>query len=326
MHREDVFKAMRSIGIRVVIIWEMSVKEAVSRIKERKSGHRTITPDLNANMIVGRTAKDFEPLIQGEIEEYQIQKIISIQNPMSLSRQEVIRMILMELNDIPELAIFEIVSITDEDIDKVVAKNFLREDNISKDSLKHTSATSKNKKTNGPFAREGRYELSITEDNKIRNILNLIRPKNGVFVDKDEFHLTLLYMKRKLTDYVNGSDPDTPDTFVDPSETYRKAISAYCNLNDKDIPVKLLYVARNDRVIAIRAQILEPAVKYFDVIPHISLSKVKDAEFRESNELIKICESLRSNSLVQDHKNIEWIDIDTDDVIEGKIRFRKHGQ
>jgi hypothetical protein len=322
IHRADVFKAMKTVGTRVVIIWELSVKEAVSRIKERSFGHRTITPDLNAHMIVGRTAKDFEPLSQEEIEEYHIQKVITIRDPLSMSRQEVIKTILNKLIFTPGLIPLDLRSITDSDIDKAVKKNIKREEDISAENEKLAK-----KPTSEQLAKEGRYEIAFGDNQVIKEYLDLVRPKNAEFQDKTEFHLTLLYMKRKLTDYINGTGKAPEGLEIPPPEVYRGAIRKYNNLIGKDVLVKLQYAARNDRVAAIRAQIREPALPHFDVIPHISLAKIKNAEFRESNSLIEKCDSLRHyNRSSTENDGIEWIDLDCDIEITGRIKFRRHGQ
>ena len=156
-HREDVFGAMKTVGIRVVILWEMSSKDAITRIRQRKFGHRTIGPDANIGMIVGRTAKEFEPISSDEIDKYCIRKVVVIRDPMSQSREDIVKTVLMELCEIPELANLEIDRVTSDDIERAVCQTIKREESISVENELALSKTVKKRGT--PETKEGRFEI-----------------------------------------------------------------------------------------------------------------------------------------------------------------------
>ena len=329
VHRQDVFGAMKTVGIRVVVIWEMSVKDAIGRIKQRRFGHRTIGPESNVGMIVGRTAKEFEPLSADETDLYGIRKVVVIREPMSFSRHEIIKMILAELSDINGLEFLEINRISDSDIDNAISKTVKREESISFENEKTIShRRPKNEHTSLPEAKEGRYEIRFPKH--VDTLLKLSKEfGNKTLANKSEFHVTLLYINRKLSKMISSQECTSDDKLHDGDTKIKlellQAIKSYETLGPKDIPVNLVYIARNERVMAARVNIGDIAVKYFDVVPHISLAKVEDAEFREANNLIECCDRLRSDKHPQGTDGIHWIDISRTPRIYGRIQFSRHG-
>lgn len=329
VHRQDVFGAMRTVGIRVVIIWEMSVKDAITRIKQRKFGHRTIGPDSNAGMIVGRTAKEFEPLSAEEEDMYGIRKVVVIRDPMSFTREAIVKMILAELSDVSGLEFLEINRITDSDIDKAVTKTVQREETISHENEKSLSHKRvKDGKSKLHEVREGRYEIRFS--NYGDTLTSLSKEFcNTEFVNKTEFHVTLLYINRKLSKILNSIDLIEVGTC--PTEDSKIAvelldvIKSYETLATKEIPVKLVYIARNDRVMAAKVSIEDPTVRFHDVVPHISLARVNGAEFREANKLVENCDRLRSENFPQGTNGIRWTDLPNGPVIKGRLKFSRHG-
>jgi len=325
-HREDVFTAFKSNGIRVVLLWEMSTSDAVARIKQRKYGHRTIGPNANVQMIVGRTAKEFETLSNDEIEKYSIRKVVVIRDPMSLTRQEIVKMVLMELSEIPDLVYLELNRITDDDIDKAVSKTTTREERISQEN--ESASTKKGKPSTTSIVKEGRFEISFPKH--IEALMRISREfGNDEMGNKTEFHVTLLYINRKLAKAINEEDGTSTGESKLPFgrnlTDVRKALAIYRTVSMKDIPVAIEYVAWNDRVMAAKVTIMDSQIGYFDVCPHISLAKIPRAEFRESNTLISRCEDIRSHNLPQGTDGIYWSNLKEGFAIVGRLKFTNHG-
>jgi hypothetical protein len=110
-------------------------------------------------------------------------------------------------------------------------------------------------------------------------------------------------------------------------DEYREAIAAYQAIVDDDIQIRIIYVAKNDRVMAARVEMLNDSVRFFDVVPHISIAKMKDAQFRESNDLVKEVDELRCAGIDRANtaKQVSWKDIEHDNVCLGRISFKAHG-
>ena len=325
-HREDVFAAMKTIGIRVVIMWEMSSADAITRIKQRKFGHRTIGPEANVAMIVGRTAKEFEALSTDEIDKYSIRKVVVIRDPMSQSRADIVKTILMELCDLSELAPLELHRITQDDIDRAVLKTTKREESLYQENELAFFKTMK--RTNRTDVREGRFELTFPRYGE--TLANVARDfGSDEMIRKNEFHVTLLYINRKLSKLINtpvDTDHSNPAKYqeFDVSDL-KMAIEAYQSMSAVDIDVRLEYVAWNESVMAAKVSIPNPKVRYFDVVPHISLAKTPQAEFREANTLIHRCDEIRSLGMPQGTHDISWRDLPADSRIIGRLKFTKHG-
>ena len=347
MHRKDVFGSMRSIGQRVVVVWDMSVKDCISRVRSRGAAHKSIKPSDNAAMIVGRTNKDMEPISQEEVETYHIRKIIHISDPMSMTRAEVIRTIIAGLIElVPEFA-----TINDLDIDKAVEVTLERERTIAADNVKSSRGrdmASRQPKKSVPrrgrdrvdpgksdslsIAEEGRYQISLDQNGRFKELFELWNDASG-FELKSEFHVTLLFMKRPLVNYINGDSERFEKASGDGSsvvyavDEYRAAVAAYQSIGDEEIRIRILYVARNDRVMAARVEIENDSVRFFDVIPHVSISKTKDAQFRESNDLIRAVDERRRQGQDPTHEptRVFWKDVESDNICFGKVEFKLHG-
>ncbi len=336
VHRRDVFGSMRTIGIRVVIVWDMTVKDCIARIRTRGLGHRSIKPGDNAAMIVGRTNKELEPISDEEISLYQIHKIIRISDPTSMTKEAVVRQILDGIKEF----LATCGEITDEDIAKAVKRTMKREESIcsensqpaqqsrqpaSRQAIKGTPTVRVDRYT-GPIIREGRYEISVNEKEVFKRLFTLFQDTKG-FELKSEFHVTLLFIKRALARYIEGeSKGDGSSLFSHSPDEYAAAVSRYDANDVHPVPLKILYVARNDRVMAARVEILDTSVPFFDVVPHVSIAKVEDAQFRESNELIASVEQLRGSGISLALDGVEIVEVPpADSVCNGTIVFKTHG-
>jgi hypothetical protein len=321
-HRADVFTSMKTVGIRVVVMWELSVKDAIARIKERKFGHKTIGPDANVGMIVGRTAKEFQPLQADEIGIYNIRKVIVIRDAICLSREQIVKTVLMELSEIPELKPLELERITDEDINRALSQTMEREKSISiankvaSTKQNHTSTRASNRAQ----IREGRYEIGLENSPSFSSIIpdELV---DSSFIRKSELHVTLLFINRKLAKMLNEANDDENEN----ARIILRAIEFYKSSFSKPIDVKVEYIARNTRVMAAKVSLKDSGIKYFDVIPHITIAKTHSAQSREANDLIGKCDSLRKNQLPQGTEGIYWIDVSDDLRVTGHVKFTKHG-
>ncbi len=345
IHRRDVFGCMRSIGQRVVVVWNMSVENCVARIRARGAAHKSIKPSDNAAMIVGRTNKDMEPISQEEMEAYRIQKIINISDPTSMTRADVIRTILAGLSEI----VPQLVDISETDIDKAVDATLERERLLAEENSKPSRGRDvvchRPKKTvprrgrdhirladsdSLSIAEEGRYQVSLDHNGRFKEFFGFWNDTSS-FELKSEFHITLLFMKRPLVSFING-DSESFEKARDSStqysvDEYREAIAAYQAIVDDDIQIRIIYVAKNDRVMAARVEMLNDSVRFFDVVPHISIAKTKDAQFRESNDLVKEVDELRCAGIDRANtaKQVSWKDIEHDNVCLGRISFKAHG-
>ena len=111
----------------------------------------------------------------------------------------------------------------------------------------------------------------------------------------------------------------------DDARTMLKAIEFYKSSFSKPIDVKVEYIARNTRVMAAKVSLQDTGIKYFDVIPHITIAKTHTAQSREANDLIGKCDSLRNKRLPQGTEGIYWIDVSDDLRVSGHVKFTKHG-
>ena len=330
VHRRDVFGAMQSIGVRVIVEWDMSVRDCITRVKERQFGHRSILPGHNVGMILARTGKDYNPLTEEEISRYQVRKVIRIENARELTREQVVRTILDGLTEFNR----GYESISDEQIASVISLSREREAKIARENEK-AQATSL-----APRVEGGRYEILMKTPRTFIEYVNFFSD-GSEFKTKSEFHVTLLFMNRALARFVSevqnkeshSSGTSTSNSNSDDSgsqtyrlEEYRGALTRFKNLANQDILVKPIYIAKNDRVMALKVDITDTSIPYFNVVPHVSLGKIADAEFRECNHLIEMVENLRSegyNGSNQD-RSITWIDVGEVELLSGKIRFTNH--
>ena len=334
IHRKDVFSSMKSVGFRVVVIWEMAVPDSIARIKSRGVGHKSIKPSDNIGMIVGRTSKELEQLTQEEITEYRIEKVIRITNPEVLTRTQVVKQILDGLAEIyPSL-----VEISDKQIEKAMARTIEREERLCDENSKPSMAvrrtagrdtTAKHPPTvscSSFRVNQGIYQICFDDTTRFTSIYDSLKC-NPKLACKNEFHVTLLYMPHKLVRRISGhakahssENSDHEEFSVD---EYRDAIRFYESAAEIPIAVRPVYVAQNDRVAVMRVDIIDKSVRYFDVVPHISLAKVPEARFRECNDLVKHVDAMRSKNIVE--STISWTDLERDDEIIGSIRYKTHG-
>lgn len=324
VHRKDVFGALNTVGVRMVVVWDMAARDCIGRIKSRSFGHKSIKPTDNIAMIVGRTNNELEPLSSDEIDMYKIRKVIHIEDPMSMSREDVVRFILDNLSELfPALK-----DVSTEAIRSAVSKTILREEKLSTDNAKTLSGSVMVRQSSQSSVKEGRFELSMCEPSKFTSLFEYFN-ESPTFKLKNEFHVTLLFIGRALAKVLN-TEPKEHASHTNPHSIneYLSAISQFKELRDSKLPVKLKYIAKNDRVAAVCVEIMDPSVKYFDVIPHVSLAKVPEAEFRESNFMIEAVEKLRAEGKKgrSDDGRFTWIDVDDSDPTFGKIRFARHGQ
>lgn len=330
-HRRDVFNSMGTVGTRVIIEWKLPASTCISRIKERKFGHRSIQPNDNAGMIVDRTRKDFEPLSDEEVKDFQIQKLITLENAENLSREQVIRRIIDELAEFKN----NLSYITDAEITAAVLMAARREKHIS--DVNQAKETSGNKITSvSSRVYEGRYELCIGDHDIFRRLYRSLK-LNIPTVCKDEFHVTLLFIRKSLAKIINEAssapqiniEPQSfPDSTIEPSRNYspsdyRQAIDLYSTMENQSIKLKLQYIAWNTRVVAVRVDFVDQALPHFDVIPHISIAKVREAEFRESNFLIESVDNMKKTGASQ-VSNVRWVELDEESHCSGIISFRPH--
>ena len=148
-------------------------------------------------------------------------------------------------------------------------------------------------------------------------------------IGKSEFHVTLLYINRKLSKIINAPIGNTAKDLGEDLEQQvkgiREAIAIYHSLSARDIPVRLEYVGWSERVMAAKVTIIDPQVRYFDVVPHISLAKTASAEFREANVLIRRCDELRKLNMPQGTDGIYWKEVSDIYNVIGRIKFTNHG-
>jgi hypothetical protein len=272
-------------------------------------------------MIVGRTNKEQEPLSDEEIDSYGIKKVIRILDPMSKTREEVVKSILDGLSEWFPLA----SSITQEDIDSAVRKTVSRETKLADENSAASRSLANARQRADTVVKEGRFEIFLAATTRFLDLFEFFN-SDARLKPKEEFHITLLFVNRSLSKFINcerATDGGDAGSLHD----YHAAIRKYTELRNVDVPIKLKYVAKNDRVMAVRVEILDDSVKFFNVIPHISLAKVPEAEFRESNFLIEAVEKWKSEG--QDDKSnkggLSWLDLDDCDPIVGRIRFVRHG-
>ena len=335
-HRRDVFGSIQRIGIRVAIVWEVSVRECIDRIRERNFGHKSIKPGDDVRMIVGRTNRELEPLSDDEIRMYHIQKVIRV-NAQGKSRNEVVKMILNELSAIyPQLS-----EITDSAIDKAVQRTIQREQKLNEENLRsgrkliHKPGSNRDQLISAPKlamedsrVKEGRYEIAFANNPIFHDIFESLAGGSSQNC-KDEFHITLLFINRSLARYINGevdAQPEDPITRDFSREELGDAIRLYESLCDDPIQVRLVYTAKNERVMAIRVEILDKSIRFFDVSPHVSIAKVPEAQFRESDALVKEVDVFRNQGLrnTSPDGKILWRDIEDEVEICGRIVFRRH--
>ena len=93
---------MKSIGVRVVLLWNSTPSECVKRIQSRGLSHRSIRPSDNIGQIVFGTNQAYEPLGTEEINRYSISKVIEIRDAVCMTRETVIRQILQGLAEFDE--------------------------------------------------------------------------------------------------------------------------------------------------------------------------------------------------------------------------------
>ena len=330
-HRRDVFNSMGTVGIRVMIEWKLPASKCISRIKERKFGHRSIQPNDNAGLIVDRTRKDYEPLSDEEVKDFQIQKLITLEDAENLSREQVIKRIIDELAEFNN----KFAYITEAEITAAVLMATRRERNISE--LNQAKETSANKITSYPSrVYEGRYELCIGDHEIFRRLYRSLK-LNIPTVCKDEFHVTLLFIKKSLAKIINEASfapqiniepQSSPDSTIESARTYspsdyRRAIELYSTMENQSIKLKMQYIAWNTRVVAVRVDFGDIALPHFDVIPHISVAKIREAEFRESNFLIESVDNIKKTG-ASEVSNVRWVDLDEESHCSGIISFRPH--
>lgn len=328
VHRTDVFGAMQSVGVRVIVEWDMSVRDCITRVKERQFGHRSILPGHNVSMILARTGKDYSPLTEEEISRYQVRKVIRIENARELTREQVVQIILDGLTEFNRA--YE--SVSDEQIASVISLAREREAKIARENEK-TQAT-----WSAPRVEEGRYEILMKTSRTLIEYLNFFSDGSD-FKPKSEFHVTLLFMNRALARFISGvqnkesqsSGTSTPNSDDSGSHTYtleeyRSALTKFKNLANQNILVKPRYIAKNNRVMALKVDITDTSIPHFNVVPHVSLGKIPDAEFRECNHLIELVEKLRSegHNGSNEDQSITWIDVGEIELLPGKIRFTNH--
>jgi len=173
--------------------------------------------------------------------------------------------------------------------------------------------------------KDGRFEISFGKDRIFRNLFRSFK-SDLPFICKDEFHVTLLFITRSLARFINGNDSQDERNHSLTSEELNDAILLYRSLANDPIAIRLMYVARNERVIAIRIEILDKTIRFVDVVPHISLGKVSDAQFRESNELVKTVDDMRKQGMQSagNDAKIYWKELDEKIQISGRIRFQSH--
>lgn len=185
-----------------------------------------------------------------------------------------------------------------------------------------------------PKVNAGRYEVSIDDFSKFKSIFGSLNTERR-FTFKDEFHVTLLFVKQSLANYINkGSQPPKVDVeaAVDSthstgekytSEAYRKAASLFRKLKNKPVELKLRYVAWNSRVVAVRVDFIDEIVPYFDVTSHISIAKVKEAEFRESDSLVREVDRIMKAG-GKSEGEFQWKELADIETVYGKVAFRPH--
>lgn len=311
VHRQDVFGALRSIGTRVAIVWENELNDCLFRIKSRGFGHRTIGPSDNAKMILNRTLKEYEPLSQEEIQSFGITKVISIKNGMT--REEVLSTILDDLKSLTTLAFLHLNEISSDDISRAVRVAAKREEDMMVvNESKIIKATPRS------LVREGRYELVVNGNTAYLNKLFASFNTDPKFTIKQHFHVTLLFISSKLAKQLNGTKGSDP---------YMAAIQEYKQLMRSSFVIKPLYIAKNDRVMAVKVQFLNQHadLPHFDVVPHISVAKADGVEFREANFLIEECDKLRTGNS-NPTGTIQWLDLPENQTLSGSIQFKLHGQ
>ena len=320
-HRSDIFGAMLSPGIRVGILWEVPVPECIVRIKQRSFGHKSILPGAPVGTIVGRTAKEYVPISIGEMDAYGVCKLIKISG--SPSREKVVELILRELDTIPELGFLNISSITDQDIRMAIKVSADRESAIAQamaPAAPLVNLLPSIPKRVFPDVIEGRYEIHFTTNPfRFTEIFNFLNNSSDEQKCKSDFHLTLLYINKELARSINESKTGSAE--------YRRAIAGY-KRTQSPIGVKIEYVAKNEHVTAVKCTIQTSKLKFFNVIPHVSLGKTDSAQFRECNELIEQVEQFRQrDGNIGKRDNTEWIDLTNDEtLVHGTLRFARHGQ
>lgn len=317
-HREDVFGCLRTIGIRVVLVWESGADDCLLRIKSRGYGHRTIGPDDNAKMILNRTVKEFDPLSPDEMEQYEIAKVITI--PEGLSREEVLTTILSGLRSIAGLDHLDLDSISSEEISRAIKYSTKLESKLVDENEAKVVVKTK------PMAlvREGRYELVIRGNISFLNSLFQSFNTNPQFVLKQHFHVTLLFINTRLARSLNDRDSCKDHSL----NAYMSALKKYRQLSRMNLLVRPVYVAKNDRVMALKVEFMDQHsdTPFFDVVPHISIAKIPSAEFREANHLIEDCDTFRKDGLPNGTNGVHWMDIDDRRTLSGNIQFKSHGQ
>ena len=350
-HRKDIFEAMRTVGIRVGIHWDSTVHESVARVKQRHLGHRSILPGANVGLIVGRTANQFEPLSEEEINSYQIRKIITVDQ--LATREEVVRKILLELASMKELAGWSLSKISEADVASGLALSAKREKAIfdeNKESIPVEAtplAPTREKKRwlrvptipHPPSlsVQKGRFEIHFTETDRFKRIFDTFGDGSTPLECKADFHVTLLYISASLLEFITYgkeynrySNHFSHDYKHGDCLEYRNAIEMYLQLRDTPIPVVLQYVAQSSRAMVVKCTFGQGNVhglKFFDVIPHVSLAKIKAAQFRECNTLVADVERLREMGCRGQNIDgtISWVDLDDESPIFGKLRFVHHG-
>jgi hypothetical protein len=168
----------------------------------------------------------------------------------------------------------------------------------------------------------GRYEISIADASTLRKCYPLLE-FGPDFEMKSEFHVTLLFITRGLSRFLSGGSThfESPYSLND----YHTAIDTYKSLIDQPVRIRPVFIAKNDRVSAIRVKILNRRVRYFDVVPHISIGKKQDANFRESNSLVETVDKLKSSNRHVVDQSVKWSKITDSQDIFGMICFKKHG-
>lgn len=270
VHRKDVFDSFRSIGIRVVIVWENDLDLSFSRIEGRGKGHRTIGPNDNPMMILRRTIRDYEPISTVEIDSYHITKMILVNSKMS--RRDTLVTILNELVALECLAHMRLGEITTEMIDEAVDLSTKREKQLVLENDSKLSAHASNTIT----VREGRYELCIHHGKELFSNLFSSFNTNPHFDIKQHFHVTLLFINRKLATELTSNGLEKSQLGTDTLSEYVSAIGRYKSLARSNIAIRPVYIAKNDRVMAIKVEFLQPYsdLPYFDVVPHVSVAKI----------------------------------------------------
>ncbi len=315
-----MFESFGTIGIRVVIIWENDLDLSHARIKSRGHAHRTIGPNDNALLILRRTIKDYVPLSEEEIISYNVTKVILVDTKMN--RYDVIRTVLNDLQTIDSLEYLHLSNILSKDIKTAIRLSSKREVQIIQENKSKLVEVSPQM-----AVQEGRYELLVHHNRELLLETFSAFNTNSHFVVKQHFHVTLLFINRKLASELNGA-PNTAGSGIDPLMSYHTAIDMYKHLTRQNVVVRPIYVAKNERVMAVKVEFSHhhSDIKYFDVVPHISIAKLPAAEFREANYLIEACDELRSRNCTDPTGMLQWEDFHVRETLTGSIHFKMHGQ